>query len=729
MKKLILFLPLLIVFTLIVSFHMIYAGSNDKEFDYNFNSVSSTLLDSNLFTQVDDKTVYVQEEMDMDDFEKTIENEDLTIFVNNDNFAIRILNNKTGYIWTSDAPLNRKLNSLWTRRVESPFIYTYRDIDSTPFEKSLLDSFDKTTDEKLFTLSKSVDENSNKVTFNVDILDTKFRFSYTLTLDGANIHIALKNDTIEEYGTNRLTSISFYQFFGAVRSDYVPGYYFIPSGNGALVRFEATSPISSAFPARFYGQDLYYSSSSNSVLNYPVFGGVHGIDQNGYFVNVTDGAEFAEYKYEPTGFRVDYHRQFATFNLRESYAQKIPGSNDRIIIEKNLKQYDIGYTITILSDDDANYVGMAKVYKAYLINKGILHKISNNSLGVHLDVLGSDYEKGLFFKKNYYMTTTDDILNINKELTEEGVDNLYYTLRSFNKGGNTDANYQEYKFDRKLGDIKDLNDLDFGYYYNPTLYTSYKNKPPKEVLKTINNMIGEIFLWDKPVYQYYIDIAEIIDHFPMAKKDLDKYGGMALDGLSNKFYSNRNNKRNEMYAKYDKLLDEPISMYNPNQIMLKDTSKYLTTPINHDRFRFFTDNVPFIQIVLSGYVPAYSEFLNFSANMNMDILKVIDYGINPAYLITWEQSHLLSNTYSNDYYATYYGNLKPYIIDTYHYVKAALADVYGEEIISRDVISEGVVKVGYANGIDIIINYTSDTYEYEGQQVNPQDYLVGSGDK
>lgn len=711
------------VILLTLSLPFVFAkDDNQSIIDDELKDISSTLLDSSLFTQVDDTKEYIQEDVDMTNFEAVLENELLILYVNNATFSIRIKNKTTGFIWSSNLTHvdEGEFNALWLRKIDSPFFYEYYDDKNTLYEKSMLDS------RQQVDLSKTVDKKNNSVAFTVDLKDTQFRFTYHITLNGDELDIVMDRDSIEEYGKNRLRSISFFEFFGAAKKDHIPGYNFIPSGNGALVRYGAHSQINARFRARFYGQDLYFSSSEpNSLLSFPVFGGVHGINQNGYLYTITNGKEFAQYVYEPTGSRANYHRQYPTFILRESYNQYIKGSDSRLVIEKSIKNINIGFTVSILTKDEANYVGMANRYKDYLIEEDKLTKQPfGDVVNLHLEFLGSDYEKGLFLKKHHKMTTVADILEIDKTLTDSGIPSIYYTLRGFNKGGNYDAAYNNYKWNRSLGKVSDLNALDVDYYYNPTVVHTESSKNPRRVLTQIGNTIARRRILDEDYYQYFIDIDTVLKQFPKALKTIEGYGGMALDGLSNQLYSNKRHTRDEMIPIYENLLTQPIPMYQPNDLMLAQTSKYLNTPLNHERLRFFTDNVPFLQIVLSGYIPYYSNFLNFSANSNIDRLKAIDFGVNPAYLVTKEASHLLSKTFSRNYYATYYGNLSNHIVESYEFISGALNNVYGEEIISRHVVEKGLVIVGYSNGMEIIINYNPTKLTYQGITIDAHNYHV-----
>ena len=165
-------------------------------------------------------------------------------------------------------------------------------------------------------------------------------------------------------------------------------------------------------------------------------------------------------------------------------------------------------------------------------------------------------------------------------------------------------------------------------------------------------------------------------------------------------------------------------MFTPNSYFLESTSKYLNMPLYSARYRFVTDSVPFLEIVLKGYIDYYSPYLNFSSNIDLDVLKCIEFGVSPAYLVTDKESYNLSNTLSSNYYATYYETVEEIIKSNYKYINDALKQVIGSEIENREIIEEGISVVSYSNGKKIIVNYTNDPYNYEGALVSARSYLV-----
>jgi hypothetical protein len=47
--------------------------------------------------------------------------------------------------------------------------------------------------------------------------------------------------------------------------------------------------------------------------------------------------------------------------------------------------------------------------------------------------------------------------------------------------------------------------------------------------------------------------------------------------------------------------------------------------------------------------------------------------------------------------------------------------VIGEEIVAREVLQPGVVATTYANGKQVLVNYTNQTVQIEGTTVNALD--------
>ena len=702
---------LLSVCVLTLSTNKVLAKEEDSE-------SAEFFLDSSLFTHVDDKTVYNQGDVDLTDFNLKLSNANLELYTNNKTGAIRIKNKATNYIWASDI-LNidqYDFNNAVKKRLSSAFKVLYRNEDG-----NVKDVYAADTNAKL---TESVSANTLKVNVVLDKADIKF--SYEITLKESSIEVIIKADEIIESGKNRLTAITMFPYLGAVYKDNIPGYIFLASGSGALVRYTATSPITSTYSAKFYGTDANISKNTeNEVLSLPIYGICHGVNQNAMLVNVKSGEAFATLTYSPANIDQGFNFIYTTFNTREIYYLTIPGSEQMLMIPEANYDVDIDVEYTILSNEEANYLGMAKAYQEELISEGKLSRNNDSSeIDAHIEAFGRDYEKGLIFKKYKNMTTTRDIIHINEDLNSNGVNNVFYTLRAFNKKGYSNQSVKNYQFDRRLGSMHELRDLEAYFYYNPVESYNSKKSYPNKVLVNLYNEKNYIAV-EANKYKFYANAKDVMKY---TLKAVDKYDGrLALDGIGYRLYGDKNNKltRSEMLENYSGLLGEnKLPMYKPNYYFLANTSKYLNMPLYSERSRFVTDSVPFLQILLKGYIDYYSPFLNFSSNIDLDVLKCIEYGVNPAYLITKQPSYLLSNTLSSDYYATYYSSVADMIKEEYALISSALNQVSGSTIEGRIIPIEGVSVVTYSNGKKVIVNYTNNDYTFEGHLVNARSYVV-----
>ncbi|MBO4667047.1 MAG: hypothetical protein J5666_02805 [Bacilli bacterium] len=679
--------------------------------------------DSALFTHKDDETVYVQGAVNLEGFEQKIENSNLVLYSNKKTGAIRILNKNTGYYWCSDS-LNideENDSNVIKKKLRSSFRLVYRDKDSKVKEIYTADAGVNLTE----TVS------NNKLTVKIYQNSSKIGFSYEITLNSSSINVKIKNDSILEDGDNKITSLSLFPYFGSVYQDDIPGYIFLPSGSGALIRYSKTSPITSSIISNFYGVDANITKNSETdSLSLPVYGVVHGVKQNAMFANIKSGSTFANLTFSPANLDQGYNMVYPSFNYRETYLLQIPGSDQILMVPEDYYTEDVEIEYTFLSGDNATYVGMAKEYQKELIAEGVLEKTNLNkeNISLQIEAFGRDYEKGLIFKKYKNMTTTKDILSFNARLSEAGINDVFYVLRAFNKGGYSNQSASSYKFDGALGSLKDLKDLETYFYYNPVESYNSKKNYPKNTLVNLYNEKNYILV-EKDKYKFYSNVKTIEKY---TNKALSYYeskdvSGVALDGIGYRLYGDKNAKlsRGEVKDILTSLLDgKKVAMFTPNSYFLGSTSKYLNMPLYSARYRFVTDSVPFLEIVLKGYIDYYSPYLNFSSNIDLDVLKCIEFGVSPAYLVTDKESYNLSNTLSSNYYATYYETVEEIIKSNYKYINDALKQVIGSEIENREIIEEGISVVSYSNGKKIIVNYTNDPYNYEGALVSARSYLV-----
>src|SRR5690554_5802052 len=136
-------------------------------------------------------------------------------------------------------------------------------------------------------------------------------------------------------------------------------------------------------------------------------------------------------------------------------------------------------------------------------------------------------------------------------------------------------------------------------------------------------------------------------------------------------------------------------MSNPNLHALEYASAYMNLPVTNSQYDYYTDLVPLIQVILKGYVSYFTPYLNFNALGKERVLTMIDFAVNPSYILTYEETFKMRQTLSNVFYSTSFSDYENEIIETYNYINDALKEVIDASITSRVVLETGIVLVTY----------------------------------
>jgi hypothetical protein len=99
---------------------------------------------------------------------------------------------------------------------------------------------------------------------------------------------------------------------------------------------------------------------------------------------------------------------------------------------------------------------------------------------------------------------------------------------------------------------------------------------------------------------------------------------------------------------------DKIAFYLPNDYLFGLMQAYFDIPLDDSGYLYTTQTVPFLQIVLAGYVPFYGTALNFSSNLQDDLLRHVDFGVYPSYFLSEEITAEILNTTSVWIYTSSY---------------------------------------------------------------------------
>jgi hypothetical protein len=77
-----------------------------------------------------------------------------------------------------------------------------------------------------------------------------------------------------------------------------------------------------------------------------------------------------------------------------------------------------------------------------------------------------------------------------------------------------------------------------------------------------------------------------------------------------------------------------LSGDTPNSFLWKNYDKFTNISVYNSQLQCETDSVPFMEIVFGGLVNMYAEYANFSFYDKVSQLKMIDYNLNPSFIIS-----------------------------------------------------------------------------------------------
>ena len=421
-----------------------------------------------------------------------------------------------------------------------------------------------------------------------------------------------------------------------------------------------------------------------------------------------------------------------TYDLADSVS--VSGNTEWTVVAD--RQYTGNYRtrFILLSDAegskyDTTWVGMAKAYQDYLEGTGVISRIetADDQIPLYLEAFGS-YETtkqilSMPVDVKVPLTTFEDVGTIYTDLSENaGISNINFKLTGFANGGLNATYPAKLKWEKAVGGKSGFRDLismaeDKGFGVYPEFEFSYiSNQGSFDGVslkglgaRTVDNRYCSKQIYDAVYQQFtsYFDmcvatnlIATYYDKFSAKLSGYQEDGsfGLSVGTLGSDLNSNfdEDNPINREEAKEDivRLLAEIKETYG--SVMVNGGNSYsigyadhiLNMPLSGSNYRYASASVPFMAMVLHGYVNYTGAALNMSGDTDYNVLKAIESGAYPYYLLSYntENTMLLKKDENlNKYYSIRYDIWRwedpltqtgdGMIVDQYNRLNAALADL------------------------------------------------------
>ena len=595
------------------------------------------------------------------------------------------------------------------------------------------------------------------------------RITLRIRLEGDSVAITLPADGVEEYpvskGLNkegveeflstRLCSVYLMPCFGATYLDDKAGYMLVPEAAGALIDFsDGKGAGSTPYSKRIYGENIGVDKSVLTELNrpaeqitLPVYGMAYTDDQLGFLAVVEAGSEAAEIMAYPAGVITKFNWAAARFNVREQYIAQTTRTLGLSSRESKPYLRDMTVRFYILTGEDASYTGMALRYRAALEAQGALAQ-ADTTYRPRIDFLGAESAQFLLWNSVEKMTTVAQMREILAAFAENGLDAPLVIYRGWQPGGLTWAlGSGSVRLEGKLGSERDLIDLAqeiretggrFLLEIDPVQANPDRMYNMRvDVVRTIGQTVAQKQT-GKDLYPtlYYLTPSRSAEILAAAEKRWGQHvDGLALTTLPNTLYSyysrGSNHSRGETMADYRKAMENAgmtLALDNPLAGYFAQTDVYLDMPLDTTSYSFLSAEVPFLPLVISGRIPYYSTWLNFESNTRKALLKLVEYGAYPSWLVTAEDVQPLIHTNSSDVFTAQWNVLLPAMAQTDAELQALHEAIAGSAMARHERPAQDVARVTYENGVTVYVNYRRTDCTVDGVTIPALGYVVEGGE-
>ncbi len=367
---------------------------------------------------------------------------------------------------------------------------------------------------------------------------------------------------------------------------------------------------------------------------------------------------------------------------------------------------------------DCSYVGMAKAYRDYLEENGTLTRLNDedvkDDIPLYIETFGAlmTTERFLSIPFNVMtpLTSFGDIATMYDELKEEEISNVNFIMTGYSKGGLTNATIpynlkwdrsvsKDMEFDELLNKAKDegfglFPDFDIVFAANNTLFDGLTLK--KHAVKTIDNRYTSKreYSATKHTHVSYFELAISPAYFDrFYEKFVPKYQkfepiGISVSTLGS--YLNSDFDEDEPYNRDDskqytiKAFQYIREQFADAEVMTSGGNAYCWKYVDHitdialdsSRYSLSSASVPFLGIVLHGYVELSGSAANMEGNLDYAFLKSLESGAALKFILSYRNTENLKEYETlSKYYSVRYDIWFSDVVSMYHELNGLLKDV------------------------------------------------------
>jgi hypothetical protein len=450
---------------------------------------------------------------------------------------------------------------------------------------------------------------------------------------------------------------------------------------------------------------------------------------------IDEGSAHAIFNHFGSQVFLDFNFSYVSFNYRTTYRQFLNQAKTSSVnlLQKDATPIDLGLHYQFLTGSDADYVGLANQFADWRFASEP-QATTLTSVPLHVDILALETKPGLFSREKVVMTDVDGLIDIVDDLRTHVTEQLMLNYLGWQQGGYSYTAPEYQQLDASLGNLSQwhayqasLVDDDTVLHFAGDPYRAYvrgRGYQTTDIIQTI----GLEFALHHDYYLLNGNAGErLMSDLRTTLSDLD-IQGVSLETIGHRVssdFSPLGQSKEGMIESIQNAISVHDALYRPMSYAWKG-QYLLDLPMYSSEQARLTDTVPLIPYMINKHRIGFGRAGNFFSNTTNELLRMIDYGLYPAFFVSEASAYQLLDTPSEHIFTSRYQDWQPEIKRQYDFISDALMDVLGQRVVAREVLDLGVVAVTYELGTTIYINYSGNPYQQESLVVEPMAYVVRS---
>ena len=436
----------------------------------------------------------------------------------------------------------------------------------------------------------------------------------------------------------------------------------------------------------------------------------------------------------------EYSAVYALFNVKQSDSVQTGssiGNSNASMTATNDTKYTGNYTIryTLLSNDEntyeSSYIGMANAYRDYLIENGAIDKLVSgeieSSIPLYIHSFGAleaeDTILSIPVTVVKPLTTFEDVITMAEDLKASGIKNVNFILEGFANGNMSEPYYPSYvDWSKTVGGEKGLQKLldyasesGIGVYPEFDFATVAWSKLTKgfsmrkHAAQTMSGRYTTFRDYDY-VYQSImafgmkniVSSGVYLELFEKFADDYDEYnvGAISVMSLGNVLTSDYNEDypitREDAKTNTEEVLAEMKDKYTNvltsggNAYTFPSVNSIVDMPLDNSRYQISSYSVPFMGIVLHGYMNYTGSIINTAGDVQYEVLKALENGAALYFLLSYQNVSELKSAMKmglSDNYSVSYQTWKEDVVAYYNMLNDAIGSLQSATITGHSFLT------------------------------------------